>query len=210
VADPEGTAEIKPLLICSIDESRDVQSPDVGFVQSVSNLYRFKYCKECREVKPPRAHHCSMCGMCVMKMDHHCPWTGNCIGLLNHKKFWLFCFYSCVGLITMGIILTKSEEGRKEYDNVMMASFAVGGSVGFLLLLHTYLILNYWSTVEYGALYHENIFKNYSYCEAWQKVFGSNCLLWLVPCGSPDPLEGIDYKADCSPAGLEEAINAEH
>ena len=138
-----------------------------------------------------------------MKMDHHCPWTGNCIGLLNHKKFWLFCFYSFWGLITMGIVLSKDAETHK-YDNVMMASFAVGASVVVLLILHTYFILNYWSTVEYGPLYYDNIFKDYSYMEAWRKVFGNNCLLWLLPLGSPDPKEGLDYGANRDPGGLVE------
>jgi len=32
------------------------------------------WCRKCRSVRPPRAHHCSMCGHCVLKMDHHCPW----------------------------------------------------------------------------------------------------------------------------------------
>ena len=33
-----------------------------------------RYCSECSQVKPDRAHHCSVCGQCVLKMDHHCPW----------------------------------------------------------------------------------------------------------------------------------------
>ena len=31
----------------------------------------YRYCKECKCVKPMRAHHCSICKKCVLKMDHH-------------------------------------------------------------------------------------------------------------------------------------------
>ena len=145
-----------------------------------------------------------MCGKCVMKMDHHCPWTGNCIGLLNHKKFWLFLFYSFFGLLTQGIVLLKDEDRRK-YDSVMMASFAVGASIGLLLVMHSVFILTYWTTIEYTALYDDNIFKNHSICQAWCKVFGNNPLLWLLPVSNVDPVEGLDYGAVIGVAGVEDA-----
>ena len=93
-----------------------------------------------------------------MKMDHHCPWTGNCIGLLNHKKFWLFLFYSSIGLLGMGIFLTQKETG--DYCNTMMTSFVVAASTMLLLAIHTLLIINHWSTLEQAALYNNNIFKH--------------------------------------------------
>ena len=142
-----------------------------------------------------------------MKMDHHCPWTGNCIGLLNHKKFWLFLFYSAIGLLIMGIFL-KQRVNEHDFANTMTASFACAGSITILLIIHTVYILNYWSTLEAGALYGDNIFKSMSYGEAWRKVFGNNALLWMLPCGSPDPLEGLDYGADCIPKGVVHQINS--
>ena len=35
---------------------------------------RPKWCTECGNWKPDRAHHCSDVGRCVRKMDHFCPW----------------------------------------------------------------------------------------------------------------------------------------
>jgi hypothetical protein len=31
-----------------------------------------KYCKICKNIKPPRTHHCHVCNKCVLRMDHHC------------------------------------------------------------------------------------------------------------------------------------------
>ena len=64
---------------------------------------RFKICKKCNEVKPPRAHHCSICQKCVMRMDHHCPWTGNCIGLKNYKYFICFLFWTILACLHVAI-----------------------------------------------------------------------------------------------------------
>ena len=56
----------------------------------------FRFCKVCKDLKPPRSHHCSVCNECVMRMDHHCMFTGNCIGLANHKYFICLCFWMIV------------------------------------------------------------------------------------------------------------------
>lgn len=58
---------------------------------------RRRYCKKCRAMKPPRAHHCSVAGRCVMKMDHYCPWVNNTVGQNNMKYFLLFLIYVFVG-----------------------------------------------------------------------------------------------------------------
>ena len=136
---------------------------------------RFKfmnYCRVCNCVKPPRTHHCRKCGRCVLRMDHHCPWVGNCVGLLNHKLFWLFLFYALVALLTMGILLVNSEEGRKVYNGTMMAAFAVSASLSLLLIIHTIIILNNWSTVEFVPLMENNIFKRQTFLESWRLIFG--------------------------------------
>lgn len=35
---------------------------------------RPRWCTDCGNWKPDRAHHCSDVGRCVRKMDHFCPW----------------------------------------------------------------------------------------------------------------------------------------
>ena len=58
---------------------------------------KFKFCKKCNNIKPPRSHHCSICKRCVLKMDHHCPWVGSCVGFENHKYFITFVFWGGIG-----------------------------------------------------------------------------------------------------------------
>jgi hypothetical protein len=55
-----------------------------------------RWCRHCRQVKPPRCHHCSFCGRCVAKMDHHCPWVGNCVGFGNYKCFVLVLLHGFI------------------------------------------------------------------------------------------------------------------
>lgn len=40
---------------------------------------RPKWCSDCRQWKPDRAHHSSEMGRCVKKMDHLCPWVGGMV-----------------------------------------------------------------------------------------------------------------------------------
>ena len=40
---------------------------------------RPKWCSDCRQWKPDRAHHSSEMGRCVRKMDHMCPWVGGMV-----------------------------------------------------------------------------------------------------------------------------------
>ena len=169
---------------------------------SVDWSYRFKFCKVCKEVKPPRSHHCHICGCCVLRMDHHCPWIGNCVGLLNHKLFWLFLFYSGLALTTVALALLLSEKGSIYFPLTMLVAFALGVSLIGLLLMHTVLILNNWSTVESYALFWNNIFREQSYMQNWKLVFGDRCLLWFLPISNVDPMEGLDYGANVPVKGL--------
>lgn len=40
---------------------------------------RPKWCSDCRQWKPDRAHHSSELERCVRKMDHLCPWVGGMV-----------------------------------------------------------------------------------------------------------------------------------
>lgn len=68
----------------------------------------YRYCRTCKQPKPPRTHHCSACKKCYMRMDHHCPWVGSCVAYGNHKLFVLFLFYTAFGCLyaalTMGLL----------------------------------------------------------------------------------------------------------
>ena len=47
---------------------------------------RPKWCSECCNWKPDRAHHSSEVNRCVYRMDHYCPWVGGMIG--ENSKSW--------------------------------------------------------------------------------------------------------------------------
>lgn len=63
-----------------------------------------RYCKTCKNFKPPRTHHCKSCNRCILKMDHHCPWLSGCVGYRNHAafiKFMLSVIPTCIYLWIM-------------------------------------------------------------------------------------------------------------
>ena len=76
----------------SEQELKELQKPE-------NKKYFFKtYCKKCKIVRPERSHHCKTCKRCVLKMNQHCPWMFNCIGINNQKYYYLFLFYSMIGV----------------------------------------------------------------------------------------------------------------
>jgi len=59
----------------------------------------YRWCRHCKCIKPPRAHHDSISGKCVLDMDHFCPWMSNCVGFYNYRYFMLFMIYLLIGCI---------------------------------------------------------------------------------------------------------------
>lgn len=82
----------------------------------------YKYCKTCKAVKPPRAHHCSVLGRCVFEMDHYCPWMNNTVGLFNYRYFFFFLVYLFVACIYVMVVIGSgviTAKGKKErYDQL--------------------------------------------------------------------------------------------
>jgi hypothetical protein len=109
--DDECASTLKPIAIAHLNDKQKVKR------YSSQDFYRFKFCKQCNEIKPPRAHHCGMCNRCILRMDHHCPWIGGCVGLLNHKQFWLFMGYTIIAL-QMGYANLLSDTVEHELDDL--------------------------------------------------------------------------------------------
>ncbi|TDZ15477.1 Palmitoyltransferase PFA5 [Colletotrichum orbiculare MAFF 240422] len=92
---------------------------------------RPKWCSECRNWKPDRAHHSSEMGRCVRKMDHYCPWVGGMVSETSFKYFAQFTFYCTlyctISLATAAYCLSKqlrsgSTDGRT-ISGVAIAAF---------------------------------------------------------------------------------------
>lgn len=127
----------------------------------------YRWCKKCKQLKPPRTHHCSVCGKCILKMDHHCPWVGSCVGFNNHKFFLQFLVYTTVGclysFLTMGIFTINNYDSRRFHnrETLIMASALSGGltiAIMILLITHLYFVFSSNSSVESGGLMDLNPF----------------------------------------------------
>ncbi|KAF8808081.1 zf-DHHC-domain-containing protein [Phlegmacium glaucopus] len=177
-----------------------------------------RYCRMCKNYKPPRAHHCRQCNRCVLRMDHHCPWINNCVGHFNHGHFIRFLFYvdvACSYHITM---VTK----RVMYAN--QGGYWDEPSTLELIMI----ILNYVTCIPVllavggFSLYHfYGLIYNATTIESWEKdkmavmvrrgetrevkfpydigmrrnieaSLGSNPLLWCFPSRTPG--SGLKYE----------------
>lgn len=67
----------------------------------------YKVCRQCRAIKPPRAHHDSITNQCVYEMDHYCPWMNNCVGYNNYIYFILFLIHLFIGCVYYTIITSE-------------------------------------------------------------------------------------------------------
>jgi len=71
------------------------------------------------------------------------------------------------------------------------------------LAVQTFLILNDWSTLEFGALKQDNIFSNNGYLQCWEKAFGTSACKWLIPTSADmHELAGLDFHAAIKPGGI--------
>jgi len=84
--------------------------PDRRAVDPLAEDRKIRFCNDCQNWQPPRAHHCGECKRCVLKQDHHSAFFGCCIGFGNLKPYTLFYFYSgvyfiCVSFVTFWWVL---------------------------------------------------------------------------------------------------------
>ncbi|CAI2375169.1 unnamed protein product [Moneuplotes crassus] len=161
--------------------------------ENVSRHAKFRYCKSCDNIKPPRAHHCSTCQKCILRMDHHCPWVGNCVGLDNHKYFVLFLVYACTsgiistaGMLTAIFVVKDKEDSDKISSDIHFLicggiSLAVTCAVGLLLCVHIYLLCVNETTIEAGSFKGNNPFRESTCRKNFEVIFGTNGWTWFIP-----------------------------
>ena len=126
----------------------------------------WRWCRHCKCIKPPRAHHDSITGTCVYDMDHYCPWMNNCVGRDNYRYFFLFLTYLffgalwAIGMTYRCMQLFVSEEGpyattipNINLRNAATFSFTIAMSaafaVGILFFWHVYLAFTNQTTIEF-------------------------------------------------------------
>lgn len=124
-------------------------------------------------------------------MDHHCPWVGNCVGLNTHKYFWNFLFYAFIGTLQAAIfmITARGLNGMAEDIGYLMAtiiSLAFSLSIGGLLAIHTYMLLNNMTTLEMTGLSKRNPFDLGHWRENWGQTFGKQWKTWFFPIPPSD------------------------
>ncbi|GAB0132075.1 hypothetical protein EsDP_00000523 [Epichloe bromicola] len=113
---------------------------------------RPKWCSECRQWKPDRAHHSSELGRCVRKMDHLCPWVGGMVSETSFNFFTHFTFYTTclcgVALAVSVYSLTEQLNGREiSVDGWVIAIIALSAffglfAFGMTLTAGRYLLTN--------------------------------------------------------------------
>ncbi|KAJ4312137.1 Palmitoyltransferase pfa5 [Fusarium piperis] len=92
---------------------------------------RPRWCSECRNWKPDRAHHSSDLDRCVRKMDHLCPWVGGVVGENSFNffvQFTLYCAAFCaVCLAASGYSLHLKMQDGESLDARIVVGIALAG-----------------------------------------------------------------------------------
>ncbi|EWZ83876.1 hypothetical protein FOWG_12768 [Fusarium oxysporum f. sp. lycopersici MN25] len=106
-----------------------------------------KWCSDCRNWKPDRAHHSTEYDYCVYKMDHVCPWMGGIISETSFNFFIQFCFYCacfCIIIIsTNGYLTSLRLQEAKSIDARLIVALALGGLFGLFSITMTVTALRF-------------------------------------------------------------------
>jgi len=191
------------------DDKIDIIQNFKPFVIDSSSL-----CVTCLRMKCERVHHCRMCGRCVMKMDHHCPWIANCVGYRNYKYFNLMNFYGLVTCLIFvcsfwEVIVDVFESKIATFGHCVYFLFVYVSGIGFLSFL---LWLNYNNLIlvftgqtiieqsdrERFPSSKANNEYDLGYYKNFTNVFGTNPLVWLLPCYANYEGEGIIFEKNQS------------
>jgi palmitoyltransferase len=96
---------------------------------------RPKWCSECRNWKPDRAHHSSELGRCIRKLDHVCPWVGGMVSETSFNFFVQFTFYCtlmCTVALSTGAYCLSLQQGDGDsLDGRTVAILVLAGFFGF-------------------------------------------------------------------------------
>ncbi|OLN86070.1 Palmitoyltransferase PFA5 [Colletotrichum chlorophyti] len=101
---------------------------------------RPKWCSECRNWKPDRAHHSSEVGRCVRKMDHFCPWVGGMVSETSFKFFAQFTFYCtlyCAVSLGQAAYCLSLQIRERSVDGRTISGVAIAGFFGLFTFLMT-------------------------------------------------------------------------
>ena len=126
----------------------------------------WRWCRHCKCIKPPRAHHDSISSKCVYHMDHYCPWMNNCVGRDNYRFFFLFLFYlfygACWAIYMCWICMNRFISNDGPYGNDLPSvhlrnhtsfcftiALSAAFAVGILFFWHVYLVLTNQTTIEF-------------------------------------------------------------
>ncbi|KAK7917632.1 DHHC zinc finger domain-containing protein [Apiospora marii] len=108
---------------------------------------RPKWCSECCNWKPDRAHHSSELNRCVLRMDHYCPWAGGMVGENSFKFFVQFTTYTAcycgIVLGAAGSTLKKKMSSGAGVDGFLVGALGLGGFFGLFTFMMTITSLRY-------------------------------------------------------------------
>lgn len=145
----------------------------------------FERCLKCNLPKPERTHHCRICNQCYFRFDHHCSLIGNCIALYNMKAFMLFCFYSSLLLLNLGVYLFIAAKMLKLIEQKAAAMLFM---IDLLFIIFIFLFacsyvpmvcLNVTTLEQIGGI-DTTRFDN-GKRHNFEEIFGKNILFWVLP-----------------------------
>ncbi|KAI8973479.1 zf-DHHC-domain-containing protein, partial [Mycotypha africana] len=213
---------INYFLTCTTDPGRvpnNWMPRQQAYIEVKKSTHTPRFCRTCKNFKPPRSHHCSRCGRCVLKMDHHCPWVNNCIGFANYGHFIRLLIYINISAVYIFTLLacrlaqlTRSSQFQLDITeivfmsiNLMITASAILG-VGALSCYHIFYISTNTTTIEAWekgrslTIKRMESVKNikYPYNRGIYKnltaVLGKRPIFWLIP--QPTTGNGFEFSID--------------